>query len=486
MKKLNSGIILTFILVLIFSTMGLTGRSSAASSVPEKIVVTGSHDLAKGLSIQLKATVQPAAASQKVKWESSDPSIAKVSKKGKVTGLKNGNVTITVRSVKNPSVRKKWKITVYARPVKKIKLSASAKTLYLDVRKTVQVVATVSPSDASNTLTWKSSNNKIASVSKSGFVTAKKPGTVILTASAADGSKKKASITLTIEDKEPPLPEPDPDQPTKYYALLIGNSNYTEIQDLPSVKRDLRAMNSALSGLNPSWNITAKKNLTGNQIASAIASAFKGATANDICLFYYSGHGMEDMDFNPGALMGINYTGDSAESDLLTAQRLRYDLDHACPGRVVVILETCGSGAVIYDGQPLSWEQSGKSFSSAVLTAFRGAEIANPKTGELLSHKYTVITTCEHGDYGVNLPVEGDIEGGMLTYCIIKALGCGYPDGSYTGSMPADTNGDKALTLGELKPFADKLREEIKANFPGASTQVFQYFGDNDRVLFSR
>lgn len=486
MKRLRAGFILAFVLVLIFSAAGVTGTASAASSAPETIVVTGSHYLAKGLSIHLKAAVRPAQASQEVKWESSDPSIAKVSKKGKVTGLDNGNVTITARSVENPSVRKKWNITVYSRPVKKIKLSASAKTLYLDVRKTVQVVADVSPVDACDILTWKSSNKKIASVSKSGFVTAKRPGTVTITASAADGSKKKASITLTVEEKEPPLPEPDPDQPTKYYALLIGNSDYTEITNLPSVKRDLKAMKHALSGLNQSWKITAKKNLTGNQIASAIASAFKGATANDICLFYYSGHGMEDMDFNPGALMGITYSGDSAESDLLTAKRLRYDLDHACPGRVVVILETCGSGAVIYDGQPLSWEQSGRAFSDAVLTAFRGAGITDPKTGELLSHKYTVITTCEHGDYGVNLPVEGDIEGGMLTYCIIKALGCGYPDGRYTGSMPADTNGDGALTLGELKPFADRLREEIKANFPGASTQVFQYFGDDGRVLFTR
>ena len=127
------------------------------------------------MSIQLKATVQHAKASQKVKWESSDPSIAKVSKKGKVTGLKSGDVTITVRSVKDPSVRKKWKITVYARPVKKIKLSASAKTLYLDIRKTVQVTADVSPLDACSTLTWKSSNSKIASVSGSGLVTAKNP-----------------------------------------------------------------------------------------------------------------------------------------------------------------------------------------------------------------------------------------------------------------------------------------------------------------------
>ena len=229
-----------------------------------------------------------------------------------------------------------------------------------------------------------------------------------------------------------------------------------------------------------------RASLGAERMKRAIKTAFAGATVDDVCLFYYSGHGMENMDFNPGALMGINYTGDSAESDLLTAQRLRYDLDHACPGRVVVILETCGSGAVIYDGQPLSWEESGKSFSSAVLGALRGAGKADPKTGELLSNKYTVLTTCEHGDYGVNLPVEGNTEGGMLTYCIIKALGCGYPDGGYTGVMPADTNGDQMLTLGEVKPFADRLLEEIKARFPGQSTQVFQYLGDNGRILFAR
>ncbi len=171
MKRLRAGFILAFVLVLIFSATGVTGTSSAASSAPESIVMTGSHCLAKGLSIHLKSAVRPAQASQEVKWESSDPSIAKVSKKGKVTGLENGNVTITARSVENPSVRKKWNITVYSRPVKKIKLSASAKTLYLDVRKTVQVVADVSPADACNILTWKSSNKKIASVSKSGFIT---------------------------------------------------------------------------------------------------------------------------------------------------------------------------------------------------------------------------------------------------------------------------------------------------------------------------
>lgn len=485
MKRLHSGIILFFALLLVLTAIAPAGTFAAASSGPKKIVLTGSHDLAKGASIRLKATVRPAGASQKVKWESSDTSIARVSKSGKVTGLKSGAVTITARSAEDPSVRKEWSMTVHSKPVKKIRLSASTATLYLDIRKTVQIDADVLPLTACDQLEWTSSDSKTASVSESGFVTAQKAGTVTITASSVDGSGKKASLTLTIEETEPAFPDPDPDQPTNYYALLIGNSDYTYIQDLPSVKRDLKAMKNALAGMSQGWKITAKKNLTGNQIASAIDSAFKGATENDICLFYYSGHGMEDMDFHPGALMGINYDGDLADSDLFEAQRLRYDLDRACPGRVIVILEACGSGAVIYDGGPLSWEeQSGNAFSGAVLGTFRNAGQA--KTGELRTHKYTVLTTCEHGDYGVNLPIEGKADDGMLTYCIIKALGCGYPDGKYSGSMPADTNGDQALSLGEVKPFADKLREEIKARFPEASTQVFQYLGDDDMILFAR
>ena len=486
MKRLKAGIILALALILALPAAAPAETSSAGSSAPKRIVLTGSHDLAKGLTIQLKAAVKPSDASQKVKWESSDPSVAKVSKTGKVTGLNTGTVIITAKSAEKPSVRKNWKITVYDKPVKKIKLSASTKTLYMDVRKTIQLTAEVTPLSACNTLEWKSSDKKLATVSESGLVTIKKPGKVTITARAVDGSKKEASVTLTIRKKEPPLPEPDPDQPVNYYALLIGNSDYTVIQSLPSVKRDLKAMKNALSGLKQPWKITARKNLTGSQITSAIASAFEGATANDVCLFYYSGHGMEDMDFNPGALMGIGYDGDSAESDLLTAQRLRNHLDRACPGRVIVILEACGSGAVIYDGQPLSWEESGNSFSRAAVSAFRGAGKAEANTGELLSNKYTVLTTCEHGDYGVNLPVEGDTEGGLLTYCIARALGCGYPDGAYTGSMPADTDGDGTLTLRELKPFANGLLAEIKSRFPGESTQVFQYSGDNGMILFAR
>ena len=61
-----------------------------------------------------------------------------------------------------------------------------------------KLTAKVYPTDAQNAVTWKSSNKKIAAVdSQTGEITWKgKPGTVTITATAADGSKKKATVKL--------------------------------------------------------------------------------------------------------------------------------------------------------------------------------------------------------------------------------------------------------------------------------------------------
>lgn len=60
--------------------------------------------------------------------------------------------------------------------------------------------ATVSPSNATNkAVTWKSGNTRYATVSSKGVVTMKKAGkgkTVTITATAKDGSRKKAAYKI--------------------------------------------------------------------------------------------------------------------------------------------------------------------------------------------------------------------------------------------------------------------------------------------------
>lgn len=85
--------------------------------------------------------------------------------------------------------------------VTKIKLSASKKTLKAGKR--LKLKAVISPKNASSKkIKWSSSRKKWASVSQSGVVTAKKKGTghtVKITATATDGSRKKASVKIKIK-----------------------------------------------------------------------------------------------------------------------------------------------------------------------------------------------------------------------------------------------------------------------------------------------
>lgn len=79
---------------------------------------------------------------------------------------------------------------------KKIYLKATSTTVDIKGKVKVSVYKT-KPSKASKSVKWKSSNKKVATVSKSGYVTGKKKGTVKITAT----SKKKKRVKKTIKIK---------------------------------------------------------------------------------------------------------------------------------------------------------------------------------------------------------------------------------------------------------------------------------------------
>ena len=85
-------------------------------------------------------------------------------------------------------------ITVKPVP-KKVRLNVTRVTL--GVKKKLTLKATLSPSGAYTTLTWKSSKPAVASVSKKGVVTAKKPGTAVITVKTHNG--KTAKVTIKVK-----------------------------------------------------------------------------------------------------------------------------------------------------------------------------------------------------------------------------------------------------------------------------------------------
>lgn len=129
-------------------------------------------------------------------WTSSNSSIATVNSKGKVTGKAPGTATITATSASGYQAN--CKVTVQNQPVTRVKLSKTSASLQNG--KTVQLKATISPSNAYNkAVKWTSSDESVAKVSASGLVTALKPGTATIRCTAQDGSGKAASCKVTVK-----------------------------------------------------------------------------------------------------------------------------------------------------------------------------------------------------------------------------------------------------------------------------------------------
>ena len=88
--------------------------------------------------------------------------------------------------------------------VSSITLNSNKESLFIGGKK--QLSATVQPANATNqSVTWKSSNTAVATVSSTGLVTAKKEGTATITCTASDGGGASATCVVTVTDPAPPI-----------------------------------------------------------------------------------------------------------------------------------------------------------------------------------------------------------------------------------------------------------------------------------------
>ena len=170
---------------------------------------TGTFTVASGKKLNLTAAVAPAEAANKaVTWAITEGSeYAKISGSGVVTANKNLTVPVTVTvqaAAKDGSgVTAQQEITInplsYGVEIKRPNASENT-TLVWDMadRNVIRLSAKVYPLSAEQSVTWKSSNAKVASIDASGKITCLKAGTVTITATANDGSGKKASFKLQI------------------------------------------------------------------------------------------------------------------------------------------------------------------------------------------------------------------------------------------------------------------------------------------------
>ena len=173
-----------------FNEKGILTQVDGKDYVPktskqvEKILLSATEKTLKVKgTLTLTTTISPDNAdNKKLSWSSSDEKVATVSKKGVVKAVGVGKCTITAKAADGSGVRANCIITVKGTEVKSIKLNTTDKTLKKG--KTLTLKATTKPADVK--VTWSSSNEKVATVSKKGVVKAVGKGTCTITATAGD------------------------------------------------------------------------------------------------------------------------------------------------------------------------------------------------------------------------------------------------------------------------------------------------------------
>jgi len=158
--------------------------------------------------IDLLATVSPSDATDKrVKWLSSNNSIATVDSSGHVVAKGVGEVRIIVSTVDGDHTAE-CAVTVTSTPhpiIHVTDVTLDKKVATMKVGDSLRLVATVSPSNADDkTVTWQSDDPTVATVDANGNVRAISAGDAAITVITVDG-KKTATCVVSVTDSPQPV-----------------------------------------------------------------------------------------------------------------------------------------------------------------------------------------------------------------------------------------------------------------------------------------
>ena len=240
--------------------------------------------IAVGYTHTLSYSITPKNASvSDLSFTSSDSSVAIVDQQGVVKGLKEGNAIITVSSL-NGIIKDTAYVTVYKKGATTIvdgdpiKTNNYPKTIKLDntelnlkLGTTSQVIATVSPSDANQSISWFSSNSRIATVDSNGLIRAVGIGTTTIIARTVNDLT--ASVKVTVGDYS--LGVKNIMITTNYIVLPVGSAKQLVVAFTPA-----NASNKTITWSSSDPNV-ATVDSSGNVKAISAGSAIIKATAAD-------------------------------------------------------------------------------------------------------------------------------------------------------------------------------------------------------------
>ena len=171
----------------------------------QSITVTGQKDITVGESLTLSAAVSPEDATNKeIAWNLiCDEGVATIEANGNtcvVKGNKKGTVSVIAAAKDGSDINGSAGFNIVDATVLVSDIKIEGSTSEVLVNQKIALKATVSPQNATNGgVTWTSSAPAVATVDGAGNVTGVAPGSATITATAADGSGKNASVNITVK-----------------------------------------------------------------------------------------------------------------------------------------------------------------------------------------------------------------------------------------------------------------------------------------------
>jgi uncharacterized protein YjdB len=259
-KTFKRNLIRNIAVTLVITSLLLTPELVSAAPKLTLTAPTASQSvvyLTKGTALSLTARYR--AQGDKVQmYSSSNSKVAKINVRGKVKAVKTGKATITVRTAKGKKDTIRLVVTSKKKNAKKITITKSKS---VNVKVVYRPTVKLTPKSATNTVRYKSSNKKIATVNAAGYITAKKVGKVTITAKTSNG--KVAKLSLTVKD---------PVKISKTKATVRADRKLQLTASAPSGKLKWSSSDKSIATVNSKGEVTAKKDGTVKIIATTTAN----------------------------------------------------------------------------------------------------------------------------------------------------------------------------------------------------------------------
>ncbi|MGI6172529.1 MAG: CapA family protein [Christensenellales bacterium] len=165
---------------------------------PKKLTLSKkSVTISPNYSMQLKGKISPKKSTYKtITWVSSKPEVVSVTDDGTITGVSLGTALINA-TIEGTNVSATCVVKVSMIPVSRVSFVKRSLSMKVGDSKTLTVKITPATA-ADRTLTWRSSNPAVATVSTEGYVEALIPGKTTITATSNDSARKTASMKITV------------------------------------------------------------------------------------------------------------------------------------------------------------------------------------------------------------------------------------------------------------------------------------------------